>query len=88
MNIQHWSVEPRVSILIKIYPTYRLYGRLAQSNLEEYRKTHNDKLLLYKFCENVYDFTVPDYKAIMDEQTRKSKEAHLKHRLAIGFKST
>lgn len=43
--------KPKVDVLLKDYPTYKLYGRILEKNLEEFNKTKDEALILYKFCK-------------------------------------
>lgn len=80
--------EPKTNVVLKVYDTYTLLGRIQVKDLKEWNETHDPKLILYKFCENVYREYIPDYKSILENRKNKEREAHLKNRLAKGFKST
>lgn len=80
--------EPKTNVVLRVYDTYTLLGRINLKDLPKWEQTHNEELVLYRFCENVYNFNIPDYKAILLEKVKKSREEHLKDRLAKGFKST
>lgn len=82
-----FTQEPKEDILIKVYPTYQLYGRIYTKNKAQYEKTHDDDLILYKFCNNGI-LNIPDYQDLMTKQRKKEKQEHLQHRLDLGFKST
>lgn len=80
--------EPKTNVILKVYDTYTLLGRILQKDLDKWNKTHDPKLILYKFCENVYKQHIPDYKGILETQKNIEHAEHLKRRLAKGFKST
>lgn len=80
--------EPKTNVVLRVYQTYTLLGRINIKDVHKWNETHDENLIIYKFCENVYNFDIPDYKAILDARKSREKEAHLKHRLAKGFKST
>lgn len=39
------------TVFIRSYPNYNLMGRIKKEDLEQYNKTHNEKLIIYRFCE-------------------------------------
>jgi hypothetical protein len=39
-------------IVLKKYPTYTLLGRIAKKDIKLFEKTHDESLILYKFCAN------------------------------------
>ncbi len=80
--------EPKTNVVLKIYDTYTLLGRIQIKDLKKWNETHDPNLILYKFCENVYRQYIPDYKGILENRKNKEREEHLQNRLAKGFKST
>ena len=44
--------EPKKDIILRYYPTYILLGRILERDVEEFLQTHNEDLLLYRFCFN------------------------------------
>lgn len=50
MNI--FKTEPKKDIILRCYPHYILLGRILEKDVEEFLKTHNESLILYRFCFN------------------------------------
>lgn len=73
-NMQEFKVT---DVIIKAYPTYILYGRVKEDDLDEYHKTHNEDLILYKYCMNGVR-NVQDYTKIIPHL---SKNTGYKHRI-------
>ena len=73
-------------ILLKVYPTYQLYAKVAVENKEAFlRNLGNSELILYRFCMNG-PFNLPDYKAEYIARRKREREEHLQQRLTKGFK--
>lgn len=84
--IKPFKDEPKVSVLLKTYPKYKLYGRVKQVDLEKYNNTQDENLILYKYCINESDKTIKDYRTLLAEKKRKEKEQYKAFRLSQGFK--
>lgn len=54
--------KPTEKVLLKAYPTYKLYGKVFLENFEEYKKSKDKTLILYRFCENERLIPPPDVK--------------------------
>lgn len=79
--------EPKTSVLLKVYPNYKLYARVKQKDLEKFNETKDESLILYKHCENIPDIELKDYYNIYKEEARKEKEEYRAFRLSQGFTS-
>lgn len=79
--------EPKTSVLLKVYPKYKLYGRLKKSDLEKYNKTHDESLIIYKYCENVPAQELLDYYHMYKEKAKEEKEKYRAMRRAQGYTS-
>ena len=78
--------EPKVSVLLKTYKYYKLYGRIKKADLEEYNKTKDESLIVYRYCTNELNKTIKDYRTLLAEKKRKEKEDYKNFRLSQGFK--
>lgn len=85
--MQLFRNEPKASVLIAVYPYFKLYARVKQEDLEKFKKTNDESLILYKFCDNVPDMELKDYYNIYKEQYKKEKEEYRAFRLSQGFTS-
>ena len=92
MRVQKPSIpvetEEKTNLLIKIYPKYKLYGRIWKKDIEEYNRTQDRSLFIYTFCKNERNKKIPDYLEIIAQAKRDSKEEYLQQRLSQGFKGT
>lgn len=43
---------PKEDIVLFKYPTYTLLGRILSKDVEKYKQTLDDSLILYRFCSN------------------------------------
>lgn len=82
-----FSTEPKTNILLKVYPKYKLYGRIKVKNLAKYKRTKDKKYILYRFCINEYEKPISDYKAILIQDKMKFRELYLAERKARGYKT-
>lgn len=80
--------HPKVSILLREYPTYKLFARVLKANEEEFNQTLDESLILYKYCDNVRNYSIPDYKYLLDKHKKNERKEHFNHRIAQGFRST
>lgn len=78
--------DTKMNILIKVYPDYKLYGRIWKKDLKKYQETKDQSLLIYTFCKNEKDKFIPDYLELLKIERREAKEEHLQERLSLGFK--
>lgn len=62
-----FNPEPKEDIIIRRYPSYTLLGRVMSKDVEKYKKTKDDSLILYKFCCN-------GKKYIPNDDTKKSNK--------------
>ena len=79
--------EPKASVLLTVYPHYRLYARVKQKDLEKFKETQDESLIVYKYCENIPDKELIDYYTMYKEEARKEKEEYRAFRLSQGFTS-
>lgn len=84
--IKPFKDEPKVSVLLKVYPKYKLYGRVKQVDLEKYNNTQDESLILYKYCVNEPNKAIKDYYTLLAEKKRREKEQYKEFRLSQGFK--
>lgn len=85
--IKPFKDEPKVSVLLKTYPKYKLYGRVLEVNLDKFNKTKDESLIIYKYCKNEPNMILKDYYSIITERKRKEKEEYRAFRLSQGFTS-
>ena len=53
------------TVFIRSYPEYNLMGRIKKEDVEEFNKTKNESLILYKFCESIHKSSIEhDYDEI------------------------
>lgn len=83
-----FSTDPKTNILLKAYPTYKLYGRIKEKDVAQYEESKDEKYILYKFCMNERSEEIPDYRAIIEQIKSKQRKEFLAERLAKGYKST
>lgn len=79
--------EPKVDVLLKRYPTYRLYARVKEKDVENFKKTRDASYILYKHCINGIT-NIPNYKLLITAAKEKAKQENLEARIARGYKST
>lgn len=83
-----FSTEPKTDLLLKVYPTYKLYGRIKEKDVAQYKKSKDKKYILYRFCVNERAEKIPDYRAMIEQIKSKQRQEFLAERLAKGYKST
>lgn len=47
-----FDIGPKEDVELKVYPTYTLYGRILTKDLQKFKRTQDESLLIYKFCVN------------------------------------
>lgn len=85
--MQLFKNEPKTSVLLAIYPHYKIYGRVKKDDLEKFNKTKDESLIIYRYCENTPDKELKDYYNMYKEEARKEKEEYRAFRLSQGFTS-
>lgn len=83
-----FSTEPKTDILLKVYPTYKLYARIKEKDVAKYKRSKDKKYILYKFCINERAEEIPDYRAMIEQIKLKQRQEFLAARIAKGYKST
>lgn len=46
------DTEPKKDIILKKYPRFTLLGRIKVKDIPEFKRTHDESLIIYKFCHN------------------------------------
>ena len=83
-----FSTESKTDLLLKVYPTYKLYGRIKEKDVARYEKSKDKKYILYRFCINERAEEIPDYRAIIEQAKSKQRQEFLAERISKGYKST
>lgn len=47
-----YDPEPKKDIILRKYPSFILLGRILSKNVEKYKETLDESLILYRFCCN------------------------------------
>lgn len=80
--------EAKTDVILFRYPTYTLYGRIRVKDVDKYKETLDDSLIIYRHCINERSIPIPDYKSIWEKDRMAQNKQYLQHRLAKGYKST
>ena len=54
------SERAKVDVILKKYPNFYLLARLYKEDEEEFLRTHDEDLIIYKFCQNDSIYTSVD----------------------------